>query len=202
MKRPTESVVTDLSKHFNNLKQQNIYDTLPKNMANGFINMSQYLESKIKKDDELLIDYTVLLRAYRPDKPPKPPYESVYRGDEQVFSELTAKVQEYYMKAGLGVIDNYLGEPPDHIGIELDFMSYLCRMESKAWENNEITKAKEFLETEKLFLQEHILTWIFLLCEQFKQHGKTEFYKGLAESTESWVTHDNEQIDIIRQYKG
>lgn len=160
--------------------------------------MSKYLESKVKDDEELLIDYTVLLRAYRPDKPPRPPYESLYRGDKQVFSNTTAKVQEYYMKSGLGIVDEYHGEPPYHIGIELDFMGHLCRMESKAWANDDITKAKEYLETEKLFLQEHILSWIFLLCEQLKQYTKTEFYKGVNISTESWVTFDNEQITIIQ----
>ncbi len=71
-------------------------------------------------------------------------------------------------------------------------------MEAKEWEKGDISKSISLLETENKFLQEHILTQVFVLCEQIKKYANTDFYRGLAISVESWVTFDNEQIDAIR----
>ncbi len=198
IRSPQPNFIESQKSFFDKLEEEKIYRSFPETMEKGFESMNRYLRQKNLDPDELTIDFTRLLRAYRPDMPPNPPYESVYRGDEQVYSDTTSKVIQNYRDIGLGVNDDYQGEPPDHIGIELDFMSNLCRMEAKEWEKGDVSKSISLLDTENRFLQEHILTWIFVLCEQIKKYGKTDFYRGLAESTESWVTFDNEQIDAIR----
>ncbi len=199
IKNPELNFIESLKIFFDRLEKEKIYNSFPEKMAKGFENMSNYIKKNNLNLDELAIDFTRLLRPYRPDLPPNPPYESVYRGDEQVFSDTTSKVIQYYRDIGLGMNNDYQGEPPDHIGIELDFMSNLCRMEAKEWEKGDVSKSLSLLNNENKFLQEHILTWVFVLCKQIKKYGKTDFYRGLAESTESWVTFDNEQIDSIRE---
>jgi TorA maturation chaperone TorD len=198
MRSPQPNLIESLRIFFDKLEEEKTYKSFPETMKKGFESMNRYLRQKNLDPDELAIDFTRLLRAYRPDMPLKPPYESVYRGDEQVYSDTTSKVIQNYRDHGLGVNDDYQGEPPDHIGIELDFMSNLCRMEAKEWEKGDVSKSISLLDAENRFLQEHILTWIYVLCDQIKKYGKTDFYRGLAELTESWVTFDNEQIDAIR----
>lgn len=199
IRRPDRSFIESLNRFFSQLETISFYQTIPEEMASGLKAMKDYLESNRDDETGLIVEFTKLLRGFRPDNPPPPPYESIYRGEGRVFGNTTSKLYEEYRKSGLELTDEYKGEPPDHISFELSFMSHLCDAEAKAWREGDYKKSLSLLETEKRLLEEHILVWIHSLCNQVKQHSETEFYRGLAESTESWVTFDHEQIDAIRR---
>ncbi len=177
------------------------YQNIPEKMVKSFKAIRKLSQSRKDDDKELIVEYTRLLRGYRPNKLPPPPYESVYRGQGQVFGSITSEVYEEYRNSGVEVADNYKGEPPDHIGIELDFMSHLCQLEAQAWKTNDYEKSLSLLNTERKFLEEHIMMWVYNLCDHLKRHSETGFYRSIAEATESWVAFDNEQINnISRSY--
>ena len=59
-----------------------------------------------------------------------PPYGSVYlEKNRQIMGDTTMGVLKSYQEAGLSVDEK---EPPDHIAIELEFMSFLSTREAEA----------------------------------------------------------------------
>lgn len=112
---------------------------------------------------ELSSDYTRLFIG--PYKLLAPAWESVYRSaDRLVCQQSLLEVKELYREAGLVLnTGNFLD---DHIGIELEFMSYLYK--------NNINELKE------KFIREHLIKWVPLFCNDIIKHAQTSFYKDLA----------------------
>lgn len=104
-----------------------------------------------------------------PAGPPCPPYESVYRSeDRQVLGPSTEAVVTWYRTYGVG-LDPQLGDLPDHVAAELEFLGHLQhRGETAAMER---------------FLEEHPRQWLpeFLDCVQTV--ARVPFYRELAVAT-------------------
>ena len=74
---------------------------------------------------DLAREFTRLFRGVRPGYGPKPPYESLYRGEKTVMGDIAGEVKTRYREAGLSVEARFKGEPPDHISFELFFLNHL-----------------------------------------------------------------------------
>jgi TorA maturation chaperone TorD len=48
--------------------------------------------------------------------------------------------------------------PADHIGIELEFMSYLCK-EGRSSDSNDVKGYLKTIEEQEDFLKQHLLNW-------------------------------------------
>ncbi|MBI2937582.1 MAG: molecular chaperone TorD family protein [Thaumarchaeota archaeon] len=197
LRSPDKKVTRSLSQFFSEPKTSVFLEKIPENVRKSFLKISSSITSSGDGQKSLQIDFTNLLRGFRPNIPPLPPYESVYRGEDRTFGVSTFNVSSEYANADVKIADEYRGEPPDHIGIELDFMAHLCRLEAKAWHECDYEKCLEILKQETRFLEEHLMIWVFNFCDQIKNHSRTDFYIGLAEATENWVDLDYEQINDI-----
>ena len=89
-----------------------------------------------------------------------------------------ADVYECYAGTGLAIDDSY-EVAPDHLAIELLFMSYLI-------ENNKT-------ELEKNFLEQHLMNWVPYYCEQISTEAKTAFYRKIAEIVKTFLTAEYEE---------
>jgi anaerobic dimethyl sulfoxide reductase subunit A len=115
-------------------------------------------------------------------------WESCYRGEgkglgKRLLNHVTLDVVAAYWDAGFHV-DEKLRQPPDHIGVECSFFSYLCGLSGK-------TPGRAFFEG-------HLRSFGLDFAKALEEKTRSPFYKNLArllrESvealTEAWA--DNE----------
>lgn len=108
-----------------------------------------------------------------------PNYEDYYR--ELLYKDVPINhsllnVQHFYWNAGID-IDEEFDLPPDHISMELLFMSYLI-------ERNLIDLQIDFLR--------RLHSWIPLFCDTLYDKAKTDFYKEVATSLKEFVLSECE----------
>jgi len=107
-----------------------------------------------------------------------PPYGSVYlEKNRQIMGNTTIGVLRSYQDAGLAVDEK---EPPDHIAIELEFMSFLNTREAEAWAEGDAAEAGKFFEKQKEFYHNY-LRWVPDFCGAIKKGTKSSFYQSLAD---------------------
>jgi TorA maturation chaperone TorD len=142
------------------------------------------------------------------------PYEAVYRdqrvvGDTVVGGLLmgasTVAVMSEYRAAGVEV-SSACGELPDHIGVELSFMAFLCAHEEQSWNAGEHEGARSLLHRQKRFLGQHLLQWAPALSSRIIQVAQSDFYRAIALLTEDFLRADAailagslEDMDPIRR---
>ncbi len=108
-----------------------------------------------------------------------PPYGSVYlEKNRQIMGDTTMGVLKSYQEAGLSVDEK---EPPDHIAIELEFMSFLSTREAEARAQGDAGGAEKFFAKQKDFYHNY-LRWVPNFCEAIKKGTKSPFYQSLADS--------------------
>ena len=105
-----------------------------------------------------------------------PPYESL---NNFFPGERRRDVHDFYAKTGL-VIDEQLGLPPDHLGVEMLFMSYLVEGDK--------------MEEQRKFLEDHLLHWAPQYLERFAGAAKTKFYKDIAGITKNFLIADYDRL--------
>jgi TorA maturation chaperone TorD len=123
------------------------------------------------------------------------PYEAVYTdervvGNQRVRGLLmgpsTVAVQACYRAAG-AQLDGECRELPDHVGVELSFMQFLCDEERRAWEQGDRSSAVEWRARERHFVQHHLGRWVPELCRRMAERAATAFYRGVALLTAEFV---------------
>lgn len=135
-------------------------------------------------------DYVRLIRTPSSSNSPFPPYESVYL-EGSLWGLSTVEVLKKYRKQGLEPIGKYHGEPPDHIGLELYFMSSLCEKEGK------ITTEKNLKELQKIeleFLEDHLTKWFSLYLKSALKYKPHKFYEGVFKLTNEWINLHREHL--------
>lgn len=90
------------------------------------------------------------------------PYEGAYR-DAQAAGPLLAQLQKEYARAGLAMSANDL---PDHISVELEYMSYLCGLELETLRSGEEARRGRIVKAQYLFLENHLCQWLPVLLER------------------------------------
>lgn len=111
------------------------------------------------------------------------PFESLYNyplGEKPaLWSRVTGEVQDFYRSAGI-MVDEEIDLAPDHLSIELLFMSYLVE--------------RGLTEEQKRFLNEHLLVWVPLFCDELRQHAVTGFYREVADLLREFLSSDYEEL--------
>ena len=114
------------------------------------------------------------------------PYESVYvTGEPVVMQEPVFKVRKFFREAGVHKSEEY-PDLDDHIAVEFEFMAYLCE--------------KENVELQASFVAEHF-KWMKDFCDNLKKYSQADFYKAVAELTESIVSMEEKIVDDIKNSK-
>jgi len=111
------------------------------------------------------------------------PHESLHNypvGETpRLLGKATLDVQAFYRSAGL-MIDEESEIIPDHLGLELLFMSYLI-------ENS-------LVEQQKKFMDEHLLRWAPEYCDKVERHAAATFYKEVAILLKEFILSDSEEL--------
>lgn len=141
------------------------------------------------KLEEQLVEYSRLFLG--PFKLVAPPYGSVWLDESKVvMGASTVRVAAFYDNCGLRLADDFT-ELPDHIAVELEFMSYLIFKEREA------AMAGDHLETERLsglqrdFLADFLLPWLEPFTAAIIDDGESPLYQAVARCTSNFVNADN-----------
>lgn len=127
------------------------------------------------------------------------PYEAVYRDEREVAGQKvrgllmgpsTVDVIQRYRRTGAQLDQSTIEELPDHIGVELAFMEFLCEREAEALEQEKETEANELRKEQVSFLSDHLTVWLPQLAQAIREKGRLELYKRLATLTEETVRED------------
>jgi len=115
-----------------------------------------------------------------------PPYESIYRDDQRlVMSKYASEVWKFYDQIGLTLRSN-LNELPDHISLELEFVSELLARAIR------LKKERDYyLKLKNKFLAEHILKWIPQFCHDVEAYTKLDYYRELAKLCDTHIRSEN-----------
>ncbi len=97
-----------------------------------------------------------------PGRPVAHPYESVYR-EGRTMGNTTLDVRQWLAGEGLTPSDRSL---PDHVGVELAFMSHLAACEARAWDAGDEAGAQDYVVRQGDFMREHLAVWLPQFCRR------------------------------------
>jgi TorA maturation chaperone TorD len=139
-------------------------------------------------NEELSVEYARLFVG--PFELLAPPYGSVYLDDGgRVMGDSTMNVIETYEKEGLAKSDDYK-DLPDHIAVELEFMSYLIYKEREALENSDSAAAKAYIHKQEDFLNIFVRPWVPAFCKKIKEGTVNGFYTALSQCLSTFITNN------------
>jgi TorA maturation chaperone TorD len=149
------------------------------NIVSGIALLQSWAESYSEEVyDRTYKDYMVILVGT--SMPKAPPWESVYRSEEGLlFQQETADVRAWYRRFGKEIV-NRGKEPDDHIGYELEFVSFLTEEMIAASDADDREKLEEFSQARAEFLEKHLLAWGLEWCKRAQAFSESDFYKGIA----------------------
>lgn len=129
-----------------------------------------------------------------------PPYEAVHRDSRIVNGEptrgllmgpSTVDVRRLYQDAGASL---ELPELPDHIGVELGFMAFLCEREEEARLEGDAEALENYRRYQKGFLADHVLAWVPDYCEIVGRRSTTSYMQALTALTREFCQADFARI--------
>ncbi|MBI2119197.1 MAG: molecular chaperone TorD family protein [Elusimicrobia bacterium] len=127
--------------------------------------------------------------------PDVPPYETHY-GRLDVFrsTQKLANLSGFYRAFGL---EPQAGDRrPDHLPIELEFISFLCLKEALALEREELENSEISRNARSKFLSEHLCQWIPFFTESLCQKASGSYYAGLSKSLLAFILWDAKSLGI------
>jgi TorA maturation chaperone TorD len=124
------------------------------------------------------------------------PYETFYVRDDQMIETGGANPVTDMYSAYDFMVDFEVARTvsSDHIGVELEFMHHLCNAEKAALEDDNMDAVKELRETQKEFLNKHLLQWAPMYLINMKYEARTPLYYDAADMALEFILTDNEYL--------
>lgn len=133
----------------------------------------------------LLVDYTRLFLG--PTQALAMPYESSWlKPATMPEGNPSEAILNLYHEGGFELEDN-LGDLPDHIALELEFLYLLTFRLHRAREAGQTAESVTLQTLRDRFLGAHLGAWISPFCAAMQAHAQTAFYRELAQMTERFV---------------
>lgn len=123
-----------------------------------------------------------------------PPFEAAIRGAQRkkgrktkfgsYWRDTTVSIAHLYEQIGFASQNLKMFEPlkamsiPDHLGLELSALAYLCRVEARRHQEGQSVDSITYLE--KVLLERHLTQWLDLFVQDLKEVDKTGFYTAFA----------------------
>jgi len=150
-------------------------------MAQGLVKNNQ---------EELLIEYSGLFLG--PFGAPAHPYGSVYLEQERtLMGDSTMEVLKLYAQSGV----KYEGdEPPDHIAIELEFMSFLEGKIAQAISETSQADLADFSAIRGRFFNRLLASWALILGNILKEQATLAFYRDLGECLFGFISAERQRL--------
>lgn len=142
-------------------------------------------------EEELNVDYTTvfLLNVY--------PYESVFMNDEgHINPTLTNPTLQFYLEHGYEIdLNKTRVLSPDHLAVEMEFMITLINDQLNAYSVFNRDGEIKALQTQREFMEKHLLRWSPIYLLSAKDMAETPFYQDVCQTTLEFLLSDYEYID-------
>lgn len=149
--------------------------------CSGLARMRASMESGSSEDVYRDLRYEYADLFLNASNNPAFPYESCYiTRDPLVMQQPVVEMRALLNQAGLHKSETF-HDLDDHIGAELELMRYFAEQAA----HTESGQEKEFE-----FLRSHLMAWVVEFSAVLTSAAKTEFYKGLAEITMSFLFNE------------
>ena len=122
--------------------------------------------------DEITEDYEALFSS------PQGRLQPIESLSSPTLETVRQNAEDFYTGAGL-IIDESYAVVPDHLSLELLFMSYLIENEKS--------------DLEKKFLEQHLMTWVPDYCDEVTKQAKTLFYREIADIVKEFLAAEYEE---------
>jgi len=125
------------------------------------------------------------------------PYETFYtREDQKIETGGANPVTDMYSAYDF-IVDYEIARvvSSDHIGVEFEFMHHLCDAQIKAMNEDDSLAVQHLLETQKEFLNKHLLQWAPLYLINAKYESRTPLYYDACETALEFILSDNEMVN-------
>lgn len=125
------------------------------------------------------------------------PHEAFYLDEnKRLGGRVTAAVQQCYEAARAQTTEQCL-ELPDHIGVELEFMAFLCDLEEQFWALGELAGVEKCRQLQRSFLNDHLLRWHRPLCEKVEREATLDLYRALARLTLGFLESERGHVGDV-----
>lgn len=122
------------------------------------------------------------------------PYESVYTSPHRlVMQDARDQVVKLYGEEGLAPEEEFI-EPEDHVALELEFMSYLCRKTTDALKDANSSGALGYLKKQQDFIQLHLMPWVPTFCNDVRRLAREDLYRAVAMITAGYLRMEQDLI--------
>lgn len=137
---------------------------------------------------DLALEYT---RLFIGPGPRISPHESLHvdmgsASENLLYGRRTVAVKRFIEATGLQYHDSFSGLP-DHISAEFELMGKLAEREGDSWSRGDAADASWCRETQRSFLEEHILAWVPRFCKKAIAMAEQPFYREMAELTDAYL---------------
>lgn len=123
------------------------------------------------------------------------PYGSYYlEPDRKVMGETTVAARNFYLQAGLA-LDEGFGELPDHMAVELEFLSYLLQRTMEVSEEV-AEEAARWIDRRRDFIRTFLAGWYTEFCAAIRTATDNPFYRAYADCLEAVVGRDRELLGL------
>lgn len=127
-----------------------------------------------------------------------PPYENSYGKSGDSKAENLADINGFYKAFSLSVSEKG-SEMPDHIAIELEFLSLITLKEAYGIERGIRDMVEVCVLAKKKFLKDHIGRWAGLFCKNLIKRTTKDSYRNLALLTSSFIEEQMKFYDITAE---
>lgn len=114
-------------------------------------------------------------------------FESVYK-EGKLYDESTFQIARMYYDAGLKVEEDFR-LPPDHIAVELEFMSFLSFKEMEGLRSGDKNITDYAIELQKTALDKHVRDFGLSVAERMEKHAGTGFYRFTAKLMKAYFSN-------------
>jgi TorA maturation chaperone TorD len=87
--------------------------------------------------------------------------------------------------------------PADHLGAELRFLALLCHRESEAWQAENRAVAREWIERERAFLDDHVLQWVPEHCQRLVGLAQSAYHRAMFTLIARACVSDRDDVEEL-----
>ncbi len=125
------------------------------------------------------------------------PYESVYTSPKRLMmQEARDEVLAIYRSQALDKAKTWK-ESEDHIAMECEFMAAMATRTAEVCREGGEDKVESLLRVQYNFLEDHLYAWTGMMTCDMRKFARTDFYKGLADYTDGFLTSDVELLKSV-----
>lgn len=147
---------------------------------------------------ELAVDYTrTFIGAGNDGYSAAYPFESVYTSPKRLLMQgARDEVLVIYRANGIDKSDSWK-DGEDHIALELEFMQIIGERLLDAFRSGQDEQVDGLLQTQRHFLEDHLLAWYPMMAADIDRFAKTDFYRGLGLLAMGFLTTDLEFLEGV-----